>query len=47
MNTAGKYEFTETWLGHTPKGGRSDRVTISIINDDEKARHHHRPGIGH
>ena len=39
LNTAGKYERAETWLGHTPKGGRSDRATISIINDDYK------PGI--
>ena len=39
LNTAGKYELAETWLGHTPKGGRSDRATISITNNDDK------PGI--
>ena len=39
LNTSGKYESAATWLGHTPEGGRSDRATISIINDDDK------PGI--
>ena len=35
VNIAGKYEFYESWLGHTPEGGRSDRATITIRNDDK------------
>ena len=39
VNVQGKYSTWENWLGHTPAGGRSDRATVSITNDDEK------PGI--
>ena len=39
LNTSGKYGIVPNWLGHTPEGGRSDRATIIIINDDDK------PGI--
>ena len=39
VNLHGKYTIWENWLGHTPEGGRSDRATVTITNDDDK------PGI--
>ena len=39
LNISGKYTTYETWLGHTPEGGRSDRATVTITIDDDK------PGI--
>ena len=39
VNVQGKYTISENWLGHTPEGGRSDRATVTITNDDDK------PGI--
>ena len=39
LNVAGKYTTSENWRGHTPEGGRSDRATVTITNDDDK------PGI--
>ena len=39
LNISGKYETSEQWGGHTPEGGRSDRATIAITNNDDK------PGI--
>ena len=39
LNVQGKYTTSEYWLGHTPEGGRSDRATVTITNDDDK------PGI--
>ena len=38
-NLYGKYTVWENWVGHTPAGGRSDRATVTITNDDDK------PGI--
>ena len=39
VNLQGKYTTWENWLGHTPEGGRSDRATVTITNNDDK------PGI--
>ena len=39
VNLHGKYTTWENWLGHTPAGGRSDKATVTITNDDDK------PGI--
>ena len=39
VNLHGKYTIWESWLGHTPAGGRSDRATVAIANNDTK------PGI--
>ena len=39
VNLSGKYTTWTNWLGHTPQGGRSDRATVAIINNDDK------PGI--
>ena len=39
VNQQGKYSTWQTWRGHTPAGGRSDRATITIADNDEK------PGI--
>ena len=39
LNIAGKYETFEDWSGHTPEGGRSDRATVTVTNNDDK------PGI--
>ena len=39
VNLQGKYTIWRSWLGHTPAGGRSDRATVTITNNDEK------PGI--
>ena len=39
VNLSGKYTTWTNWLGHTPDGGRSDRATVAIINNDDK------PGI--
>ena len=39
LNVQGKYTTSEYWLGHTPEGGRSDRATVTITNNDDK------PGI--
>ena len=39
VNLQGKYTTWEIWQGHTPEGGRSDRATVAITNDDDK------PGI--
>ena len=36
VNVQGKYSIWRNWLGHTPAGGRSDRATVAIANDDEK-----------
>ena len=36
MNTSGKYTIWEHWEGHTPEGGRSDRATVDIANDDDE-----------
>ena len=46
VNLQGKYTTWEIWQGHTPEGGRSDRATVTITNNDDKARHQHRPGVG-
>ena len=39
VNLQGKYTTPENWLDHTPEGGRSDRATVTITNNDDK------PGI--
>ena len=39
VNLQGKYTTWENWQSHTPEGGRSDRATIAITNNDTK------PGI--
>ena len=39
LNVQGEYTTPVYWLGHTPEGGRSDRATVTITNDDIK------PGI--
>ena len=39
VNLQGKYTTWEIWQGHTPEGGRSDRATVAITNNDDK------PGI--
>ena len=39
LNVQGEYTTREYWLGHTLEGGRSDRATVTITNDDIK------PGI--
>ena len=39
VNLQGKYTTWENWVGHTPVGGRSDRATVTITNNDDK------PGI--
>ena len=39
VNLQGKYSTAALWTGHTPEGGRSDRATVTIINNGEK------PGI--
>ena len=39
VNLQGKYTTWKIWQGHTPEGGRSDRATVTITNDDDK------PGI--
>ena len=39
VNLQGKYTTWENWVGHTPEGGRSDRATVAITNNDDK------PGI--
>ena len=39
LNVAGKYTTSQNWRGHTPEGGRSDRATVTITNNDTK------PGI--
>ena len=39
VNLQGKYTTRENWVGHTPEGGRSDRATVTITNNDNK------PGI--
>ena len=38
-NLYGKYTIWENWVGHTPTGGRSDKATVTITNNDDK------PGI--
>ena len=38
-NLHGKYAIWENWVAHTPAGGRSDKATVTITNDDDK------PGI--
>ena len=38
-NLHGMYSVSENWVGHTSAGGRSDRATVTITNDDDK------PGI--
>ena len=37
QNLAAKYTTAQTWLGHTPPGGRSDQATVTVKNDDEQA----------
>ena len=39
VNLHGNYTIWESWVGHTPAGGRSDKATVTITNDDDK------PGI--
>ena len=39
VNRHGKYTIWENWVGHTPTGGRSDKATVTITNNDDK------PGI--
>ena len=39
VNLHGKYTTWKNWVGHTPSGGRSDKATVTIANDDDK------PGI--
>ena len=36
-NLHGKYTIWENWVGHTPVGGRSDRATVTITNNDDKS----------
>ena len=38
-NLHGLYSIWENWAGHTPAGGRSDKATVTITNNDDK------PGI--
>ena len=35
LNLGGKYTTWQQWEGHTPDGGRSDRATVTILDDDE------------
>ena len=37
VNLHGKYTTWENWVGHTPAGGRSDRATVTITNNDDKS----------
>ncbi len=39
VNLHGNYTIWENWVGHTPTGGRSDKATVTITNNDDK------PGI--
>ena len=39
VNLHGTYTIWENWVGHTPAGGRSDKATVTITNNDDK------PGI--
>ena len=39
VNLQGLYSIWENWVGHTPMGGRSDKATVTITNNDDK------PGI--
>ena len=39
VNLYGNYTIWENWVGHTPAGGRSDKATVTITNNDDK------PGI--
>ena len=34
QNLAAKYTTAVNWLGHTPPGGRSDRATVTVTDDD-------------
>ena len=36
LNVHGKYTTSENWRGHTPEGGRSDRATVTITDNDNK-----------
>ena len=36
VNLQGKYTTWENWQGHTPEGGRSDRATVTITDNDNK-----------
>ena len=38
-NLHGLYSIWENWVGHTPAGGRSDKATVTITDNDDK------PGI--
>ena len=35
LNLGGKYTTWQQWEGHAPDGGRSDRATVTILDDDE------------
>ena len=37
VNLHGTYTIWENWVGHTPMGGRSDRATVTITNNDDKS----------
>ena len=37
VNLHGTYTIWENWLGHTPAGGRSDKATVTITNNDDKS----------
>ena len=36
LNVQGKYTTSQHWRGHTPEGGRSDRATVAITDNDNK-----------
>ena len=37
VNVHGRYSIHPSFRGHTPEGGRSDRATVAIRNDDDLA----------
>ena len=37
VNLYGTYTIWENWVGHTPVGGRSDKATVTITNNDDKS----------
>ena len=46
LNVAGKYTTSEHWSGHTPEGGRSDRATVTITDNDNKPGVRIGPALG-
>ena len=47
VNLQGKYTTWENWQGHTPEGGRSDRATVAITDNDNKPGVSIGPALGY